>query len=92
MILDNACGSSALATNLLTEMLPLELMQEAQLVATDLSSKIISEATRRIADLDWADHVFTFRMSQEVSFFFQFQSRLVGVFLTLVLIFWIVGH
>lgn len=67
MILDNACGSSALVTNHLIDVLPVELMQEAQLVATDVSSKVIAEATRRIAEMDWPDHVFTLKMDQEVS-------------------------
>lgn len=66
MILDNACGASALVTSQLTHMLPVELMEEAQLIATDLSGKVVAEATRRIAELNWADHVFTFKMAQEV--------------------------
>lgn len=67
MILDNACGPSALVTSQLTHLLPVELMEEAQFVATDLSTKVVAEATRRIAELDWADHVFTYKMAQEVS-------------------------
>lgn len=67
MILDNACGASALVTNQLINILPIELMEEAQLVATDVSAGVIAEATRRIAETDWADHIFTYKMAQEVS-------------------------
>lgn len=87
MILDNACGSSALVTSQLIDVLSnarntgenlasdndLEeeeddsLMMDTQILASDLSQKVVSQATRRIAELDWADHVFTFKMNQEVS-------------------------
>lgn len=87
MILDNACGSSALVTSHLIDVLSnaratgenlasdddLEeeeddnLMMDTQILASDLSQKVVSQATRRIAELDWADHVFTFKMNQEVS-------------------------
>lgn len=76
MVLDNACGSSALVTSHLIDSLPFELLEESQFIATDLSSKCVREATRRIAEGDWADHVFTYIMDQQVSFIPSFLSFL----------------
>lgn len=92
MILDNACGYSALVTSQLIDVLSRPqsqvedtqnmdehqsahaeseededvLMRNTQIIASDLSQKVISAATMRIAELDWADHVFTLKMNQEV--------------------------
>jgi hypothetical protein len=51
----------------LMEELPYGLMQETQIVATDLNSKAVAAATNRISNSDWAGSVFTMKMNQQVS-------------------------
>lgn len=67
MIIDNACGPSALVTAQIMDKLPVELLEEAQFLATDLSEITVARATRRVAELEWADHVFTLQMDMLVS-------------------------
>lgn len=67
MILDNACGSSALATFTMYELLSEETMQEVQIVATDKSSNAVGAATHRLGESQYPDHVMTLKMDMQVS-------------------------
>lgn len=66
-ILDNACGPAALVTSHLLRTLSVIQLHQTQFVASDSSSKFVKQATRRISDLDWADHVLTLKMDMLVS-------------------------
>lgn len=66
MILDNACGGSALATFTMFELLPEETMADVQIVATDKSSNAVCAATGKLGESQYPDHVMTLKLDMQV--------------------------
>lgn len=66
MVLDNACGSSALATSVLFDALPCDRAKLVQVVAADVSESAVRGATE-VVDEYWPERVMTLTMNMEVS-------------------------
>ena len=62
MILDNACGGSALATFTMFDALPAEVIDETQIIAMDNSQNAVAAATHRLSESEWSDRVMTLKL------------------------------
>ena len=71
MILDNACGGSALATFSIFDALPPDLIEETQIIAMDINQNAVAAATHRLSESEWSDRVMTLKMDVSSSRFME---------------------